>query len=417
MASMSMSVRIRLSIMMFLQFMLFAVWSVPLAAYLNTLGLSGFERSLALSSMAIGCLASPIIGMIADRYFASQKVLAVLNLLGAGFLFAAAYMTSPVSVTVLLVLQQLCYMPTWGLTSAIAMSHSPSDKFPQIRVFGTVGWVASGLFSLAALSIWGAKIDGTYIPLLCGAGTSLVAALLALALPDTPPPAKGKKASIVDALGLRSFALLKDPSFAVFMAISLLVMIPFSLYWWYGSAFLKDKGFEFITITMNWGQAVEMFFILLVPVALAKLGIKWTMVIGLVALVARYAFFLAGGACDQSWMYFGAILVHGAIFGFFFVGGQVYVDKKAPPELRAQAQGLIFLMTFGLGLLVGTFINGALIEAYTTTVGVGAEATKVYEWGPIWTITTISCVVLLAAFLVFFRPKVAEQAAAAQGGA
>jgi len=367
--------------------------------------------------MAIGCLASPIIGMVADRMFASQKVLAALNLLGAGLLFAASYMTSPISVTVLLVLQQLCYMPTWGLSSAIAMSHSPSDKFPQIRVFGSIGWVASGLFSLVAYHVFGKEIDGTHVTLLCGAGASVVAALLALTLPDTPPPAKGKNASVIDALGLRSFALLRDAHFAVFLGISFLVMIPFTIYWSYCSVFLKDKGFEFITITMNWGQAVEMFVMLLVPLSLAKFGAKWTMAIGLVALVARYGFFLAGGTYDQSWMYFGAILVHGVIFGFFFVGGQVYVDKKAPPHLKAQAQGLIFLMTFGLGLLAGNFINGALIAAYTTTTGAGEAAVKVYEWGPIWTITTVTSVALLGALILLFRTKSEKAGQPAAAGA
>jgi len=409
MASMSMSVRIRLSIMMFLQFMLFAVWWQQLAAYLDALSLSGFQKSLALNSMALGCLASPLVGMIADRYFASQKVLAALNLIGAVLLVAASQVTSPLALTALLILQQLCYMPTWGLTSAIAMSHSPSDKFPQIRVFGSIGWVASGLFSIVAYHMFAKEIDGTSIPLLCGAASSLLAAVLALTLPDTPPPAKGKKASVVDALGLRSFALLKNVNFAIYVVLAFLVMIPFAIYWSFFSDFLKDKGFKFITATMNWGQAVEMFVMLLVPLALAKLGVKWTMAIGLVALLARYVCFLAGGTYDQSWMYFGGILVHGVIFGFFFVGGQVFVDKNAPPELKAQAQGLIFLVTFGLGLLVGNFISGALIDAYTTTIGVGPLAVKHYEWAPIWTIPVIMSAVLLVALVVFFRVKAPKE--------
>jgi len=235
--------------------------------------------------------------------------------------------------------------------------------------------VAAGLFSILAGWLFvdklgvPLKIDGTNIPFLCGAGTGLVAALVALTLPNTPPPAKGQKASIVDALGLRSFSLMKNPSFAIFIIISTLVMIPFAIYWSFCSVFLQSKGFEYITVTMNLGQLVEMFAMLLVPLALAKFGVKWTMVVGLLALVVRYLLFLGGDNFDTNWMYFGAILVHGVIFGFFFVGGQVYVDKRAPKELRAQAQGLLFLITFGVGLLAGNFFNEWLIGAnsWTTT--------------------------------------------------
>lgn len=408
---MSWSVRIRLSLMMFLQFMMFAVFWASLATYLDKLGLTSTQRSWAMSSQALGCLAAPLIGMIADRHFASQKVLAVLNILSAVLLVVVSQVTDPTLVIVLLIVQQLCYMPTWGLTSSIAMSHSPSEKFPQIRVFGSIGWVAAGLFSIAAAWLFVDKlgkpfqIDGTKFVFLCGAGTGLVAALVALTLPNTPPPAKGQKASIVDALGLRAFSLMKDPYFFIFIVVSTLVMIPFTIYWSYCSVFLKDQGFKYITVTMNWGQFVEMFAMLLVPLALVKLGIKWTMVVGLLALVIRYALFLGGDTLGLPWMYFGAILIHGVIFGFFFVGGQVYVDKRAPKELRAQAQGLLFLITFGIGLLAGTFINGWLIEAYSTTVGVGKAAVTTFNWGPIWEITVASSAVLMVALIVFFRVK------------
>jgi nucleoside transporter len=420
-SGMSLDVRIRLSLMMFLQFMMFAVFWAALATYLENIGVKESLRALAMSSMAIGCLASPIIGMIADRHFASQKVLAVLNLLSAVLLVAVSQVKDPTVVIVVLIIQQLCYMPTWGLTSSIAMSHSPAEKFPQIRVFGSIGWVASGLFSIVAAWLFVNKsgaspvplaIDGTSIPFLCGAGTGLVAALVALTLPNTPPPAKGQKASIVDALGLRSFSLMKDPNFAIFIIISTLVMIPFTIYWSYCSVFLKDQGFNYITVTMNWGQFVEMFAMLLVPLGLAKFGVKWTMVIGLLALVIRYALFLGGDTLGLPWMYFGAILIHGVIFGFFFVGGQVYVDKRAPKELRAQAQGLMFLITFGVGLLAGNFINEWLIKLYSTKAIVDGVEKTTYQWGPIWQITVASSAVLMLALILFFRVKTAKELAA-----
>jgi nucleoside transporter len=286
------------------------------------------------------------------------------------------------------------------------MTNSPSEKFPQIRVFGSIGWVASGVFSLVAFKIYGTKIDGTATPLLCGAGMALVAAIFNLTLPNTPPPSKGKKASIIDAFGLRALTLFKDFNFVLFSIISILMMIPFTIYWTYCSEFLQDKGFEFITITMNWGQFAEMFFMLLVPLAIARKGIKWTLTVGLIATLVRFVAFLSGGLFDYTWLYFVAILVHGIIFGFFFVGGQVYVDKKAPKEIRAQAQGLIVLICYGIGMLIGNFFNGKLISHYMTETIVDGVTQKVYNWNTIWAITTVISIVLLVAFCLVFRDDV-----------
>jgi nucleoside transporter len=401
----STSIRIRLSVMMFLQYMMFAVWWMPLAAFLAKMDIDGAYKAWILSVMPLGCLVAPLICMVADRHFASQKVLTVLNFGCAVLFFIGARQTSPAAIFIILLLAMFCYMPTWSLTNAIAMSNFPSDKFPQIRVFGSIGWVASAVFSLiAATSLFGGKIlDGTAIPLYCGAGTALLAAILNLTLPNTPPPAKGKEASIVDALGLRAMTLLKDRNFAIFILISMLVMIPFTLYFSLGSQFFESQGFKQITATMNLGQFVEIFLMLLIPFALARFGVKWTMVMGLGALVIRYVALWGGIAAGQTFLYYIAILVHGIIFGFFFVGGQVYVDKKAPPELRAQAQGLIVLACYGVGMLIGTFINVELIERYTTD--------GVCYWNPVFVIIAIVSAVLLVALIAFFRNDIKQAAA------
>lgn len=398
----STSIRIRLSIMMFLQYMMFAVWWVPLAAYLANMEIEGTYKAWILSVMPLGCLVAPLICMVADRHFASQKVLTVLNFACAVLFFIGARQTSPAAMFVILLLAMFCYMPTWSLTNAIAMSNYPSDKFPQIRVFGSIGWVAAAVFSLiASTSLFGDKvIDGTAIPLYCGAGTALVAAILNLTLPNTPPPAKGKEASIVDALGLRAMTLLKDRNFALFIIISLLVMIPFTLYFSLGSQFFESQGFKQVTATMNLGQLVEIFLMLLVPLALSRFGVKWTMAIGLGALAIRYVALWGGVAADQTFLYYIAILVHGIIFGFFFVGGQVYVDKKAPPEIRAQAQGLIVLICFGVGMLIGTFFNVELIERYTSD--------GVCNWNPVFVIIAIVSAALLMALCALFRDDIKQ---------
>jgi len=402
MANMSMGVRIRLSVMMFLQYMLFAVWFVQLTAYVKKLGMGGWEMALIGSSMAIGCLVSPLIGMFADRNFASQRVLAFLNLATAVLLFFSAQVTEPFALFLLLLVTMLCYMPTWGLTSSIAMSHSPSEKFPQIRVFGSIGWVAAGLFSIVAEKAWSKTIDGTAIPLYCGAGTALAAALFALVLPHTPPPAKGQKAAIIDVMGLRSLTLMKNWHFAVLVIGYLVATIPFSAHWTYGGAFLEAKEFKYVTVTMNYGQFVEMFLMLLVPVAIAKFGLRWTMVLGLLAMLIRYGAYALGNNYSIDALYYTAILVHGIIFGFFYVGAQIYVDRKAPKEMKAQAQGLLFLI-FGVGLLLGNFANGGLIEASTD------PATQIIDWQPMWLVNVIVSAVLLVLFAVLFRDPVAAK--------
>lgn len=424
MKELSLNVRIRLSAMMFLQYMMFAVWWVQLFSYLNNAGIQGTWQSWILSVMPLGCLIAPVFCMIADRHFASQKVLMVLNFACAVLFFFGARQETPGGLFIILLLATCCYMPTWSLTNAIAMTNAPPEKFPQIRVFGSIGWVASGLFGLVALKgggvlhwllfekfgigacealkDWSVKVDGTAIPLYCGAAVALVAAILNLTLPNTPPPAKGQKASVVDALGLRALGLLKDFNFAMFILISLLVMVPFTLYFSLGSEFFSDQGFKLVTMTMNFGQLVEIFLMLLVPLALAKFGVKWTMLLGLVALTVRYVSLWGGVAADQMPLYYVAILVHGIIFGFFFVGGQMYVDKKAPPEMRAQAQGLIVLICFGLGMLLGTFVNVRLVQKYT--------ADEITNWGPVFMVSMVMSAVLVGALFLLFRDDVSKKA-------
>jgi nucleoside transporter len=387
--------RFKLSTMMLLQYMMYAVWWVPLAAYLTNLEVGSIQKSLILSSMAIGCIASPVIGMLADRFFAAQKVLFGLNLINAGMLFLAGTTNNPDLLFICLIVAMLGYMPSWGLTSSIAMVHLPSEQFPKVRVFGSIGWVASGLFSVIFINFLKIDFDGTNIPFYCGAGVSIFAAVTNLFLPNTPPLAKGKKISLIDAFGLGTLKLMKDRNFSVFIIFSFLSLIPFAMYYSYFSEFLLNINTKYISVTMNWGVLAEMGFMLLIPVAIKKFGLRKVMIFGLIALVIRYLSLYTGGVIDQSWMYYIGILIHGLIFGFFFVGGQIYIDKKAPPELRSQAQGFIFLVTFGVGLLVGNLISGRIIHHYKSVAG--------YNWDAIWGITTLSSVVLLVLFMLLFR--------------
>jgi nucleoside transporter len=377
--------------------MMYAVWWVPLAAYLTNLEVGSTQKALILSSMAIGCIASPVIGMLADRFFAAQKVLFGLNLINAVMLFLAGTTNNPDLLFIFLIVAMLGYMPSWGLTSSIAMVHLPSEQFPKVRVFGSIGWVASGLFSVIFINFLKIDFDGTNIPFYCGAGVSLFAATTNLFLPNTPPLAKGKKASLIDAFGLGTLKLMKDRNFAIFIIFSFLSLLPFAMYYSYFSEFLLNINTKYISVTMNWGVLAEMGFMLLIPVAIKKFGLRKVMIFGLIALVIRYLSFYVGGVVNQSWMYYIGILIHGLIFGFFFVGGQIYIDKKAPAELKAQAQGFIFLVTFGIGLLVGNMICGRIIDHYKSVEG--------YNWDAIWGITTLSSVVLLLSFILLFKKE------------
>ena len=398
--------RFRLSMMMFFQYMTYAVWWVPLAAYLTNMDIGTTQKALILSSMAIGCLASPVIGMLADRYFPGQKVLFVLNVLNSIMLFLAAGTRSSEMLFVALLLTMLCYMPTWGLTSAIAMVHSPSEDFPKVRAFGSIGHVASGIFSLCFVKLLHVDFDGTHLPFYCGAGVGLVAALINLTLPDTPPAGKGKKFSFIDIFGLGTVKLMKERNFALFIIFSFLSLIPFAMYFSYFSEFLLNIKTKFIAITINWGILAELGFILLVPVAIRKFGLRKVMIMGLIAMLIRYGSLYFGGVIHQPWMFYIGILIHGLIFGFFYVGGQIYIDKKSPDELKAQGQGFIFLVTFGLGLLVANLIDGQIINFFMDN----SSGTRIYDWNSIWGFTAIFSIILLGAFALLFKEDIPEKA-------
>lgn len=387
-------------IMMFLQFMQFAVWWVPLAAYLTNLNLGSMQKALILSSMAIGCIFSPIVGAIADRQIPGNKLLIWMNLLTALMLLIAGFQSDPNLLFGALMLAMLFYMPSWGLTSSIAMAHLPSEQFPRVRLAGSLGWVASGIFSLIAVRLFNIDFDGTRVPLFFGSGLALVAALSNILLPSTPPLAKNSKSSLIDSLGLKSLVLMKDRNFAVFVVISFFAFIPFALYWSYLSQFLQDIGYKYITVTMNFGQLAEILILFLVPLVLKRVGLRMVMNIGLFALFVRFLALYLGSSSGMDWLLFAAILVHGVIYGFFSVGGQIYIDKFAPDKLKSQAQGFIFLITFGLGILVGNFFSAKLISFYTIADQSGVSTV---QWDKVWAFTGVVSFIILILFSILFK--------------
>lgn len=391
----------RLSIMMFFQYMMLAVWWIPLAAYLANMGLSRNLTALILSSMAFGSVISPMVGMLADRYFKGQYVLAFSNLMVAIMLILAGSTSDALSLFVFLLIAMLFYMPTWALTSAITMSHLPSEQFSRVRVFGTIGWISAGVFSIISLGWLNRDFDGTNLPFYFGAGISLLAAAMNFTLPDTPPKAKREKTRLIDIMGFKSITMLRDRNFSVFLILLFLSMIPFSMYWSYFSEYLFTSGYRLITVTMSTGQIMEILILLTVPWFIKKYGLRTTMIVGMIALVIRYvSLYLAGNDAQLFFVLTGAA-VHGIIFGYHHLGGQIYTDKKAPQALRSQAQGLIFFVTFAMGLLAGNFICGWIIRYFSVSSADGV----IYQWDFIWGVTALMSFAVLIAFIALFKKE------------
>ncbi|HSV88572.1 MAG TPA: MFS transporter [Bacteroidales bacterium] len=393
------SAMVSLSTMMFFQYIMFAVWWVPLAAYLAQLEVSRNLSALILSSMAFGSMVSPMVGNLADKYFKGQHLLAFSNAIVAVMLLLSGITRDPVILFITLLIAMLFYMPTWAITSAIALRHVPSEIFPRVRVFGTIGWILAGIFSLISVQFFQVDFDGTQLPFFFGAGLAAIAAVFNFTLPDTPPMGKGTKTSFLDIMGFRSLVLLKDKNYAVFLIIFFLAMIPFSMYWSYFSEYLLSSGYRLITVTMSLGQVMEIFILLTVPFSIKKFGLRNTMIIGIIALIVRYAsLYLAGNEADIAFVLLG-VVVHGLIFGYYHIGAQIYTDKIAPPHLKSQAQGLIFFVTFAMGLLLGNFISGWVIDIFSEQTALGIQ----YRWDAIWGVTTLMSVAVLLSFLLFFK--------------
>jgi nucleoside transporter len=398
--------------MMFLQFALWGSWFVTLGTYLLKIGFDGLQVGNAYSTMNWGAILAPVIaGALADRFFQAQKVMGVLHLVGAALLWWLSSITDPGTFFWTLLAYAICYMPTLGLANAICFHqmNDPGKEFGPIRAAGTFGWIVVGfVVGLFAPKLLGYSIEPTNIPLKIGAVVSLVLALFAFTLPATPPSAAGRKPSIAEALGLTTLRYMKERSFAVFVIGSLLICIPLSFYYSFANAFLNESGMQNAAMKMTLGQMSEVAFLVLIPFFFARLGVKKMLLVGMFAWAVRYVLFAFGNNGTLVSLLYAGILLHGVCFDFFFVTGQIYVDRTVDRAQRAAAQGFIHVVTYGVGQLIGNWAAGAVVDRYTRADGMG------HGWVYIWLVPAAMAFVVMVLFAIFFReppPQVGDRPA------
>jgi nucleoside transporter len=385
---------LKLAVLMFLQYFVWGAWSVTMGTWLGqTLKFSGQEIGLAFGTTAVAAMVSPFfVGLVADRYMATQRILAVLHLIGGGILLVASNQTSFGPFYAVLLAYALCYMPTLALSNSLSFRQmkDPGSEFPGIRVLGTIGWIVAGLF------IGTMGLEATATPMRIAAGASVVLGLFCLALPHTPPQATSRT-SMGGFIGLDALKLMKDRAFAVFVIGSFLVCIPLQFYYAFANPFLNEIGVSNAAGKMTLGQMSEVFFMIAMPWFFRRLGVKKMLLVGMAAWTARYLLFSFGASDATVWTLYGGILLHGICYDFFFVTGQIYVDRAAPPDLRASAQGFIAFVTLGAGMFIGSWASGRIVDAFVTSGG--------HAWDQIWLVPAAGAAAVLLLFALFFRSE------------
>ncbi|MCP4645397.1 MAG: nucleoside permease [bacterium] len=411
-------VRTQLSIMMFLEFFVWGAWCVTMSAYLlHGLEFSGGQVAGAYSTTAWGAIVAPFfIGMIADKFFNAEKVLGILHLVGAGLMWWVSTITEPRLFFWALLAYALTYMPTIALTNAIAFNKmtDPEKEFPPIRVLGTIGWIVAGVTISFILSRFVEGVEKTAIPMRMAAVAAAMLGVYSFFLPKTPPKMKGQKVTVGQVLGLDALMLMKKFSFAVFIVTSFLICIPLAFYYAFAHGFLTELKLGSEAAKMSLGQASEVIFMLIMPFVFARLGVKKMLIVGMAAWAVRYACFAFGMPGSTVALLYIGILMHGVCYDFFFVTGQIYVDNEAPENVRAAAQGLIALVTYGVGMLVGNMVAGKVVDHYAYVEVIEGVETTLHTWKNIWLIPGAAAIVFIILFALTFRDSKKVEAAPAE---
>lgn len=396
---MTASMRARLGTMLFLQYFIWGAWYVTLGTWLaQGLHFTGEQIGLAAGATAVGAIVSPfLVGFVADRLAATERMLAVLHGAGAVLLYIASRQTGFGPLYSVVLLYCFFFMPTLSLTNSLAFRQmsDPQTQFGPIRVMGTLGWIVAGLL-VGAL-----RVEATAWPMRLAALSSAIMAVYSLTLPHTPPVAAATDWSFSSIFPREAVKLLGDRSVAVFAAASFLICIPLQFYYAFTNLFLNQRGVVNAAGKMTGGQMSELFCMLLLPFFFRRLGVKYMLVTGMLAWAARYLFFAYGNSTSLVWMFWAGILLHGICYDFFFVTGQIYIDQKASPHLRAAAQGMITFLTYGVGMFVGSWLSGSIVQRYSTTV----DGAQTYDWRAVWLFPAIFSAVVLLAFLLTFTDR------------
>lgn len=392
-------IKTKLSVMMFFQFFIQGSWYVTMGTFLGrTLEFSGVQIGLAYSTAAIAAIISPVIvGMIADRFFSPNRVLSFLNIFGAVLLFALTKIESFSLFFPVLLLYSICFMPTMSLTNSISFANlkDTAKEFSKIRLFGSFGWICSGLI-ISAL-----KIESFSTPFLIGAIISFLAGVYALMLPYCTPVRNTEKIGIGQILGFDAFKLTKDKSFLVLLIFSALICIPLAFYDSFTNLFITDVGITNAAAAMSLGQVAEVIFLFTFPILFLKLRYKGSIVAAMAAWIVMYGLFTLGAQLDQNGFIYAVLPLHGFCYTFFFVAGQLYVDEKAPVSLRNSAQGLIAFATYGVGKYLGTLVAGNVVDIYSTESG--------YNWISIWFVPFLMATVFLLGFIFLFKENIKKR--------
>ena len=396
---MSLLLNARLSLMMFLNYVIWGAWYVTLGTYLTAgLKFSGTEAGSIFGGTALACMISPFfVGLIADRYFSTERMLAALHLVGALLLFGVTRVSSFGAVYAMILIYSICYFPTISLTNSLTLRQlsNATAEFPLIRVFATIGWIVIGLV------VGGLGVEATATPFLLAAGVSLAMSLYCLTLPHTPPGDKGRPVTVRTILGLDALVMLKQPAFRVFVIASILACIPLTFYFSFTNAFLNEVGVTNAAGKMTLGQLSEVGAMLAMPFIFRRVTLKSIFMLGLLAWSIRYVLLGLGNASNGMWMFYVAILLHGVCFDFFFMTGQLYTDQEAPANLRSTAQGLVTFLTSGLGMFIGGVLSGGAVDYFTTTVA----GVQTRNWSGFWMSSAASAFAILLFVAFFFRSE------------
>lgn len=404
---MNLFTRIKLSLMMFLEFFIWGSWFVTLGTFLGrNLLANGSETAAVFSTQSFGAIIAPfIIGLIADRYFNAERILGILHLIGA-ILMSQMYYASEFSGFYPYVFgYMILFMPTLALVNSISFNQmkSAEKEFSSIRIWGTIGWIVAGL-CISFLFHWDSSegvSDGLLRNTFAMAGiSSLILGVFSFSLPKTPPTVfKGEKVALSSLLGLDALKMLNNRNFLIFFISSILICIPLAFYYQNANLFLSEIGMENPTGKMTIGQASEVLFLLLLPLFFSRFGFKLTILVGMIAWSIRYTLFAYGNADELTSMLIVGIALHGICYDFFFVSGQIYTNSKAGDKYKSAAQGLITLATYGIGMLIGFWVAGIVSDAYKLS-------DTQHDWEKIWMLAAgIALVVTVLFFFTFSQKK------------